>query len=96
MDFPDVKGKDPKFLTNEDYVGLFAREQKKFPLYFRTGSDWRYTNTNFMLLALIAGRCRPKARSDFVGLNFLQNGGHTRRGLEGEGRVGCGERVDAA
>jgi CubicO group peptidase (beta-lactamase class C family) len=56
MDFENVKGKHPKYVTNEDYVGLFAQERKKAPLYFPTGSNWRYTNTNFMLLALIVER----------------------------------------
>src|SRR5579872_788811 len=66
MDFPDVKGKNPKFLSNEDYVDLFARQQKKFPLYFRTGSDWRYTNTNFMLLALIVERVSKQSFGAFL------------------------------
>lgn len=66
MDFPDVKGKHPKFVTNEDYVNLFGREQKKFPSYFRAGSDWRYTNTNFMLLALIVERVSKKPFGAFL------------------------------
>jgi CubicO group peptidase (beta-lactamase class C family) len=66
MDFENVKGKHPKFVTNEDYVGLFARERKKSPLYFPTGSDWRYTNTNFMLLALIVERVSKQSFEAFV------------------------------
>jgi CubicO group peptidase (beta-lactamase class C family) len=66
MDFQDVKGKHPKFVTNEDYVGLFAQERKKFPLYFPTGSDWRYTNTNFMLLALIVERVAKQSFESFL------------------------------
>ena len=66
MDFPDVKGKDPKFLSNEDYVGMFAREQKKFPPYFRPGADWRYTNTNYMLLALIVERVSKASYGAFL------------------------------
>ncbi len=66
MDFPDVKGKNPKFVTNEDYVGLFAREEKKFPPYFKPGSDWRYTNTNYLLLALIVERVSKQPFSAFI------------------------------
>jgi CubicO group peptidase (beta-lactamase class C family) len=66
MDFQDVKGAHPKFVTNEDYVGLWARERKKFPLYFPTGSDWRYTNTNFMLLALIVERVSKQSFEAFL------------------------------
>ncbi|HEV3436549.1 MAG TPA: serine hydrolase domain-containing protein, partial [Gemmata sp.] len=66
MDFENVKGKHPKFVTNEDYVGLFALERKKAPLYFPTGSDWRYTNTNFMLLALIVERVSKESFGTFL------------------------------
>jgi CubicO group peptidase (beta-lactamase class C family) len=31
FEFPDVKGKHPDYLTNDDHVGLFARERTKFP-----------------------------------------------------------------
>jgi len=66
MDFPDVKGKNPNFLTNEDYVGEFARHRKKFPLYFPTGTKERYTNTNYMLLALIVERVAKRPFAAFL------------------------------
>jgi CubicO group peptidase (beta-lactamase class C family) len=61
MNFPNVKGKNPKFLANEDFVHEFARQRKKFPLYFPTGAESRYTNTNYMLLALIVERISKKS-----------------------------------
>ncbi|QVL33733.1 beta-lactamase family protein [Telmatocola sphagniphila] len=66
MDFENVKGKHPKYVTNEDYVSLFARERTKSPLYFPTGSNWRYTNTNFMLLALIVERVSKQSFNAFL------------------------------
>lgn len=60
------QGKHPKFLSNEDYVSLFARQHKKFPPYFQTGSEWRYTNTNYMLLALIVERITKQSFGTFV------------------------------
>jgi CubicO group peptidase (beta-lactamase class C family) len=66
MDFPNVKGKDPTFLSNEDYVGEFARQRKKFPLYFPTGTKYRYTNTNYLLLALIVERVSKQSYGAFL------------------------------
>jgi CubicO group peptidase (beta-lactamase class C family) len=66
MDFENVKGKNPKFVSNEDYVSLFAKQEKKFPPYFKPGADWRYTNTNFMLLALIVERVSKQSFGAFL------------------------------
>jgi CubicO group peptidase (beta-lactamase class C family) len=66
MDLENVKSKDPKFLTNSDYVGEFAKQRKKFPPKFPPGSDWKYTNTNFMLLALIVERVSKKPFAAFM------------------------------
>jgi CubicO group peptidase (beta-lactamase class C family) len=66
MDFPDVKGKNPKFVTNSDYADVFARDRKKFPLYFPPGEKGRYTNTNYMLLALIVERVSKKSYAQFL------------------------------
>jgi len=66
MDFPEVKGKDPKYLANGDFVGEFARQRKKFPLFFPPGEKSRYTNTNYMLMALIVERISKKSYGAFL------------------------------
>jgi CubicO group peptidase (beta-lactamase class C family) len=66
MDFPDVKGKHPKFVTNEDYAGVFAHDRKKFPLKFLPGEKSLYTNTNYMLMALIVERVSKKSFAEFL------------------------------
>jgi hypothetical protein len=71
FEFPDVKGKHPEYLINDDYVGLFAGERPKFPLYFPTGSDFRYTNTNYMLLALIVERVAREPFGAFLKRAFF-------------------------
>jgi CubicO group peptidase (beta-lactamase class C family) len=71
FEFPDVKGKHPDYLVNDDYVGLFARERVRFPLYFLTGSDFRYTNTNFMLLALVVARVAKAPFGAYLKLEFF-------------------------
>jgi CubicO group peptidase (beta-lactamase class C family) len=71
MDFPDVKGKDPAYLSNEDYVGEFARQRKEFPLYFPTGTNSRYTNTNYLLLALIVERVSKQSFGAFMKSEFF-------------------------
>jgi len=72
MDLEYVKGKDPRFVTNTDYVGEFAKQRAKFPLSFPTGSDWKYTNTNFMLLALIVERVSKKPFAAFMKGEFFE------------------------
>jgi CubicO group peptidase (beta-lactamase class C family) len=81
MDFPDVKGKHPKFVTNEDYAGLFARERKKFPLYFPPGEKSRYTNTNYMLMALIVERVSKKSFAEFMKTEIFDHLGMKTAGV---------------
>ncbi|HEV3344507.1 MAG TPA: serine hydrolase domain-containing protein [Pirellulales bacterium] len=69
--FPNVKSKDPAFLTNEDFAGEFARQQKQFPLLFPTGKDFRYTNTNYMLLALVVTRVSKESLGTFMTDEFF-------------------------
>ena len=71
MAFPDVKGKNPAFLSNEDYVGEFARQRKKFPPYFPNGTNNRYTNTNYLLLALIVERVSKQSFGAFMKSEFF-------------------------
>jgi CubicO group peptidase (beta-lactamase class C family) len=71
MDFPNVKGKDPKFLSNEDFVHEFARQRKKFPLYFAPGAKSRYTNSNYMLMALLVQRVSKGSFGAFLKREFF-------------------------
>ncbi|MDB6005042.1 MAG: pbpE 1 [Prosthecobacter sp.] len=54
------------YAVNEDYLGLFAKLKKDYPLQFRTGSKYEYTNSNFLLLASIVQRVAKKPFSEFV------------------------------
>jgi CubicO group peptidase (beta-lactamase class C family) len=63
---PNVKGKDPKFVTNEDYLLELAGNRKKYPLHFKPGEKMEYTNTNYMLLALIVERVSEKSLGTFL------------------------------
>jgi len=66
FDYPDVKGKDPRYQSNEDYLHAFAEQAKKFPPYFKAGTDARYTNTNYLLLALIVERVAHESYGTFL------------------------------
>jgi len=66
LSFPAVQGKDPRFACDTDYVGEFARLQAQFPLQFPTGEKFAYTNTNYMLLALIVERVSKKSFGTFL------------------------------
>ena len=63
---PSVKGKNPKFVTNEDYLLELANNRDKYPLRFTPGEKMLYTNTNYMLLALIVERVSGKSLGAFL------------------------------
>jgi CubicO group peptidase (beta-lactamase class C family) len=64
MDFEDVPAKHGSYSVNDDYLKVFVRDQRTFPLEFQPGQKYSYNNTNFMLLASIVERVakRPYAR----------------------------------
>jgi len=66
MEFEDITARHKTYRVNEDYVGLFARQKKEFPLDFRTGEKYDYNNTNFMLLAVVVERVAKKPFSRFL------------------------------
>jgi CubicO group peptidase (beta-lactamase class C family) len=72
MDFENVKGKNPNFVTNEDLVGEFARQRKKLPLRFPTGEKFEYRNSNYMLLALIVERVSKSPFSEYLKTEIFQ------------------------
>lgn len=66
MDFENVPKSHKTYWVNADYLPLFARDKKPFPLEFPTGSKYRYNNTNFMLLASIIERVSKRSFGTFL------------------------------
>jgi CubicO group peptidase (beta-lactamase class C family) len=66
MAFEDVPARNSSFHVNEDYLGMFARRQRQFPLDFPTGQNYDYNNTNFMLLAIIVERAGKRPYAQFL------------------------------
>lgn len=68
FDFDDegVPMRHKTYAVNEDYLGMFAKLKKDYPLQFRTGSKFEYTNSNFLLLASIVQRVAKQPFSEFV------------------------------
>jgi CubicO group peptidase (beta-lactamase class C family) len=66
MSFEEVKGKDPAYLTNADFLPEFAKQRKKFPLVFPTGAKYEYSNTGYMLLAAVVERVSGKSFGAFL------------------------------
>ena len=66
FDFANVKGQDPTFLGNNDYLPLFAKRKNKVPLQFSPGQKYEYTNTNYLLLASVVERVSGKTFGAFL------------------------------
>lgn len=66
MQFANVPKPHKTHWVNADYLPMFARDQKTFPLDFPTGSKYQYNNTNFMLLASIIERVSQQTFGTFV------------------------------
>ncbi|MBN8420653.1 MAG: beta-lactamase family protein [Verrucomicrobia bacterium] len=66
FDDEDVPMRHKTYAVNEDYLGMFARLKKDYPLEFRTGSKHEYTNSNYLLLATIVQRVAKQPFSEFV------------------------------
>ncbi|OAI56902.1 hypothetical protein AYO47_08540 [Planctomyces sp. SCGC AG-212-M04] len=56
----------PKFIGLEDVVKEFAKQKDKFPPLFKCNDKYEYSNTNYMLLALIIERVLKKSYSDAI------------------------------
>lgn len=63
LDFIDVCKRDPDLPTNADVLREFVKRKK---LAFPTGTKHKYTNTNYMLLALVVERVAKKPFSKFM------------------------------
>jgi CubicO group peptidase (beta-lactamase class C family) len=66
LEFEDVPARHKGYRVNEDYAGEFARQRRKFPLHFAPGERYEYSNTNFMLLALIVERVSGESFGTFL------------------------------
>jgi CubicO group peptidase (beta-lactamase class C family) len=64
--FTEPKGRDPKYVTNEDYARLIARRPKLIEPTFPCGQKYEYSNTNYMLLGLIVERVSKKSYGTFL------------------------------
>ena len=47
LQFEDVPARDKLFWVNADYLELFAKRRKQYPLAFPTGQKYVYNNTNY-------------------------------------------------
>lgn len=77
MDFENVPMKHKTYQVNDDFVGLFAARQKKFPLSFPTGQKYEYNNTNYMLLGTIVARASGLSFGKFLHDELFQPAGMT-------------------
>src|SRR5262249_42541372 len=57
----NVASRNKDFRNNEDYASEFSRQKAKFPPGFPPGAKYEYSNTNYMLLALIVERVAKKS-----------------------------------
>ncbi len=64
--FGKVKGKDRAYLSNNDFLPLFAAKKDRFPLQFPTGQRFQYTNSNYLLLASVVERVSGKSFGAFM------------------------------
>jgi CubicO group peptidase (beta-lactamase class C family) len=72
FDFPDIQGRSPKFLGNDDYLPAFARLKDKFPLQFPTGKKYQYTNSNYLVLASLVERVSGQSFGVFMAKEVFQ------------------------
>ena len=64
--FAHPKGSHPGYVTNEDYVQLFARKPALLAPRFQPGDKYEYCNTNYLLLALIVERVSKRSFGEFL------------------------------
>jgi CubicO group peptidase (beta-lactamase class C family) len=64
--WPQPSGRDPNYVSNEDYAKAIKADPKLIALKFPTDQKYEYSNTNYMLLALIVERVAKKSYADFL------------------------------
>jgi CubicO group peptidase (beta-lactamase class C family) len=64
--FEGVRAKNGRYRVNADYVTEFARRRDGSPALFPSGEGFRYTNSNYMLLAVVVERADGKPLGAFL------------------------------
>ena len=68
-------GNTDNLICNDDVVRILAR--RKLGLVFRTGSQYKYTNTNYMLLAAIVKKVSGMSFENYMEANIFKPAGMT-------------------
>jgi CubicO group peptidase (beta-lactamase class C family) len=64
--WPQPPGHDPNFVNNEDYAKAIKANPRLIALHFQPGQKNEYSNTNYMLLALIVERVAKNPYGTFL------------------------------
>ena len=70
-----IFGNSDNLICNDDVVRILAR--RKLGLIFRTGSQYKYTNTNYMLLAAIVKKVSGMSFENYMATNIFKPAGMT-------------------
>ena len=70
FNFPFTYFDTTKTLTNNDMIDVLVAQ--KVPTIFRPGANWKYTNTNYALLAAIVAKVSGMKFEKFVEENILR------------------------
>ena len=70
-----IFGNSDNLICNDDVVRILAR--RKLGLIFRAGSQYKYTNTNYMLLAAIVKKVSGMSFENYVATNLFKPAGMT-------------------
>jgi CubicO group peptidase (beta-lactamase class C family) len=66
FDLDDVPRRHQTHHVNADYLEEFARQRRKFPQRFPIGQKFEYSNSNFMLLAIVVERVAKQPFGQFL------------------------------
>jgi CubicO group peptidase (beta-lactamase class C family) len=66
FDFKKVPKEHEAYRDNADFLPMFAKLKAEFPQQFKPGEKHVYTNSNYLLLALIIERVAKKPLSQFL------------------------------
>lgn len=66
LSWPEPEGRHARYADNEDYVQLMAKQPKLVKRHFPVGAKYEYSNTNFLLLAVIAARITNQSFGTFM------------------------------
>ncbi len=66
MELQNVPARNRTYWVDADFVPEFARQRRRFPLRFPTNSRYEYSNTNYLLLAVIISRISRKSYGTFL------------------------------